>query len=384
VGSRFAAAVVAAGVAIFAQAYALQGILPVIAGELGVTASTAALAISATTLGVAASAIPWALLSERFGRTRIMRVCFLAATVLGIVSAFAPTFELLVLARGLTGIALGGLPALVVSYITEHAGSRLAVRMVGLYIAGTTLGGLSGRVVSSIAAEAWGWQAGVVSVGVLSAVCALVFLLGAPAAPAPLATGSAPRARASLRDIWKPRLLALYAQAALLMGAFISVFNYLGFHVVAPPFDVPPSLVFAFFLAYIIAWPAAPLTGAIVARLGDRAALMIAQGGMLVGMALLALDSLGTLIAGVIMVALSFFSAHATASRMTAEAGGASRALASAAYVICYYAGASLFGWLSGFVFEGPGWRAMILAVAGLVSVAFLVTAVGPRPARAG
>lgn len=383
-GSRstllFGAAVSASGIAIFAQVYSMQGLLPPIAAELQVPASTAALVLSATTLGIAIGAIPWALLSERIGRVPVIRLCMIASAVLAALSALAPDFTSLVALRLLTGLAVGGLPALVVSYITERAATSNAVRMIGLYIAGTTLGGLSGRVIGSVFGETLGWRVGVAASAILSAGCAAVFLLWS-ARTAPAAAAST-RAKASFRDIWRPGLLVLYAQGALLMGAWVSLFNYLGFHVAEPPFDIPRALVFLFFFAYVMSWAAAPLTTAVVARLGDRWALALAELGLICGFAVVLIPHLAAMIAGLIILALTFFSAHATASRMTAEAGGASRALASSFYVISFYVGGSLFGWLSGVVYENGGWAALIAFCAGLIALALAAIALWGAGAR--
>lgn len=388
-GLFFGIAVAASGIAIFAQVYAAQGLLPPIAAEMRIAPSTAAITMSATMLGIAAGAIPWAILSEQIGRIPVLRLCMLAAAILSIASAFSPDFTTLVVLRLLTGIAVGGLPGLVVSLITEQASPGLVVRMFGVYIGGTTLGGLSGRVLGSLIGETWGWRPGLAAAGVVSALCAGVFLVWTARASSRGASAHLVE-RGSMRRIWRPALLALYAQAALLMGSFISILNYLPFHATRAPIDVPPELVFLFFFAHLASWPATPITEALVARVGDRGALLALQGGMLLGFACTLVDHLAFLSVGLALLSVGFFGAHATASRMTAEAAGASRALASAVYVICYYLGASVFGWFSGIVFERADWGAMVLADAALIVVAAAILAAWavlherrrPKPAR--
>ena len=74
-----------AGLATFAQLYSPQAVLPSIARDLGVEAASAALMVSAGTLGLALFALPWTYLADRWGKVRAMEIAVVAATVLGLV-----------------------------------------------------------------------------------------------------------------------------------------------------------------------------------------------------------------------------------------------------------------------------------------------------------
>src|SRR5215469_8569438 len=84
---RILAALACAGVATFAQLYSPQGILPLVAASLRVSADSSALLISAATLGLAAGLLPWSRLADRIGRLPAMRLSLAAATVLGLAVA---------------------------------------------------------------------------------------------------------------------------------------------------------------------------------------------------------------------------------------------------------------------------------------------------------
>ena len=137
-----------AGVATFAQLYSTQAVLPVMAAELRVTAAEAALTISLATVGLAVTVIPWSFLADRIGRVRAMTWGISAATVLGLMVPLATSFPVLLGLRMLEGMALGGIPAIAIAYLNEEINRAHAAMAAGSYVAGTTLGGLAGRLVA--------------------------------------------------------------------------------------------------------------------------------------------------------------------------------------------------------------------------------------------
>lgn len=73
-----------AGIATFAQLYSAQAVLPQISSDLSVSPATAALSVSAATLGLALAVIPWSVVADRIGRVPAMATGVLTATVLGL------------------------------------------------------------------------------------------------------------------------------------------------------------------------------------------------------------------------------------------------------------------------------------------------------------
>ena len=135
-----------AGVATFAQLYSTQAVLPMMAADLQVTAAEAALTISLATVGLAVTVLPWSFLADRIGRVRAMMWGISAATVLGLLVPLATSFPMLLGLRMLEGMALGGIPAIAIAYLNEEVNKAHAALAAGSYVAGTTLGGLAGRL----------------------------------------------------------------------------------------------------------------------------------------------------------------------------------------------------------------------------------------------
>lgn len=366
-----------AGIATFAQLYSPQAVLPQLSEDLGVAPATAALTVSAATLGLAAAVIPWSLVADRIGRVPAMGIGVLAATVLGLLAPLSSALEMLLLLRLLEGVALGAVPAVALAYLSEEVRARSAAAAAGSYIAGTTVGGLLGRILSGIVGEPAGWRVGMWAVAAVCAIAAVLFLWLTPRAqgfvPGRLRTGEdATGVLARLVTPLRSRAqLALYAQGFLLMGAFVAVYNYLGFHLTAEPFALPSWLVTLLFLAYLAGTFSSPWAGSLASRYGRYPVLLGATGLMAGGALLLLAGVAGVVLMGLLLFTAGFFGAHAVASGWAPVAADRStRAQASSLYYFGYYAGSSLFGWALGIVFGGADWTWFVLAVVAMCAAA--------------
>ncbi|WP_424449140.1 MFS transporter [Microbacterium arborescens] len=382
---RLIAGLFFAGVATFAQLYSPQAVLPFVGNEFGVDPATAALAVSVSTLGLAVSVIPWSVVADRTGRVPAMAIGVLAATAFGLLAPLAPTLPLLLTARLLEGTALGAVPAIALAYLSEEVDAAHTATAAGSYIAGTTIGGLLGRLVAGPFGDVGLWRGGVFAVAVLCATSAALFLWLAPSAQGftPRRAVETPgpsllvRLSTNLRD---RRQLALYAQGFLLMGVFVAVYNYLGFHLVAPPFSLPLWIVSFLFLAYLAGTVASPWAGSLAGRFGRLPVLLASLAVMATGVVVTAVPLVWAVLAGLLVLTAGFFAAHAIASGWApAAAPPQTRAQAASLYYLGYYGGSSLFGWLLGYAFHGVGW----IGVAGcglvMVALAAVVAVLGLR-----
>ncbi|TQK19391.1 putative MFS family arabinose efflux permease [Microbacterium sp. SLBN-154] len=382
---RLLVALFFAGIATFAQLYSPQAVLPLISADLDVSPPTASLAVSATTLGLAAAVIPWSIVADRFGRVPAMTVGICTATVLGLLAPLANDIGVFLGIRLAEGVALGAIPAIALAYLSEEVDARHTASAAGSYIAGTTVGGLSGRLVSGPVADLVEWRAGMWAVAILCAASAVVFLWLVPRARGFIAhrhrpeRGLGQRLSALLRT---PAQLAIDAQGFLLMGAFVAVFNYLGFHLAEPPFSLPGWLATLLFLSYLAGTVSSPWAGALAVRHGRLPVLLGGISAMLVGLGALLAPATVVVLLGLLVFTAGFFAAHAVASGWAPAAASAdTRAQASSLYYLAYYGGSSLFGWCLGFVYAGSGWTAFIGALAAMCAAAAVTAAVALRTA---
>ncbi|MDA0562845.1 MFS transporter [Streptomonospora sp. S1-112] len=373
---RITAAMTAAGIATFAQLYAVQAVLPGLAGDFSASASQVALTVSFATGGLAAFVLVWSGIADRFGRVRVMAVSLTLSTALGLAAPFAPGMASLLLLRGLQGAALGGVPAVAMAYLAEEVHRAHVSRAAGIYIAGTTVGGMSGRLVAGAAAGLGGWRWGVGAGSLLTLAALAVFAVTVPRSRGftpKRRSGSGPGLVARVRSaVADPGLLALYAQGLFLMGAFVSVYNYLGFRMTGPPFDLPPAPVALLFTAYLAGTASSAFVGRVVERAGRHAVLLAGVGAMALAAAALLLPALAAVIAALLLFTFAFFSAHATASAWVGQRATTARAQAAALYTLAYYLGSSAFGWLGGVAYDHLGWGGVVGYVGALCAAAAL------------
>jgi predicted MFS family arabinose efflux permease len=379
-----------AGIATFAQLYSAQAVLPQISADLSVGPATAALSVSVATLGLALAVIPWSIVADRIGRVSVMAAGVLTATAFGLAAPLSGEIAVLLALRFAEGVALGAVPAVALAYLSEEVEGKFAATASGSYIAGTTVGGLLGRIVSGIVGEFGGWQAGILSVAALCAVAAVLFLLLTPRSrgfvPGRLRSDRGPGILERLRTPLRSTLQwALYAQGFLLMGAFVAVYNYLGFHLSDEPFDLPPWLVTLLFLAYLAGTVSSPWAGAIASRIGRFPVLLASIGVMAAGAGLMLFAAAAVVLVGLLLFTAGFFGAHAVASGWTPVAvDPASRAQASSLYYFAYYAGSSLFGWMLGLVFGSASWSWFVAVIVAMCAAATLAAWSALRQAPTG
>ena len=381
---RILAGLAFAGVATFAQLYSTQAVLPMMAAELQVTAAEAALTISLATVGLAVTVLPWSFLADRIGRVRAMMWGISAATVLGLLVPLASSFPMLLGLRMLEGMALGGIPAIAIAYLNEEVNKVHAALAAGTYVAGTTLGGLAGRLLAGFVGELWGWRAAALAVSLLAAVAAALFLVLVPQARG-FTAAAAGGFRGAFRTLAghgrNPRLLALYVQAFLLMGGFVAVYNYLGFRLSGEPFSLPATIISLIFLAYLSGTVSSRWAGGLAARFGRRTVLIAGTVLMVAGLALTLTALLPLIMAGLLLFTGGFFAAHSIGAGWTGVIATSGRAQAASLYNLAYYLGSSVIGWAGGLVFQSLGWTALALTVIGLACTTAVITAV-VHPAR--
>ncbi len=366
----------AAGLATFALLYCVQPLMPVFGGVFHIGPAQSALTLSATTMPLAFAMLIASGISEAAGRKPVMVASLLASSILAMLCGLAPNFAALLALRGLMGLTLSGLPAVAMAYVAEEMHPKAAGLAMGLYIGGSAIGGLSGRLLAGALADFFSWRAALAAIGVEGFACGLLLWRGLPASvhfsPRPL--HAAALLRTYLAHLRRPVLPFLFAEGFLLMGGFVTLYNFIGYRLMAPPYALSQTQVGLIFCAYVAGVVSSPVMGALAMRAGRRAVLIGNIGVMLAGVALTLAASLAAVIAGVVLVTVGFFGAHSVASNWVGFRTPEARAQASALYLFAYYAGSSVIGYLGGLVFQSRGWA----GICGLLLLLLLPAAIIP------
>jgi MFS transporter, YNFM family, putative membrane transport protein len=381
---RLNVAMLFAALAAFGMLYSTQALLPAIGASFGVGPTASSLTVSAATGALALAILPLSSAAESLGRVRVMRTGLLLACLFTFAAAAAPVFSLLLLARGLVGVALAAVVAVAVAHLGDEVHPAELGTAIGVYVAGNTLGGISGRLIPGLVEESSSWRAAVALLGGVALVAALVFMRLLPPARQQLSTASRPVEHVRVvRDlIGDPGLVRLCLLAFLLMGGFVACYNYLTFRLEGAPLGLSTTVTSLLFLAYLAGTVSSPLAGRLSDRFGRRRLALSGIATSLAGLAITLPDQIVFITLGLLVFTAGFFATHAVASSWVSSRAPGSRGQAAAAYLLGYYLGSSAFGALIGLAYQYDGWPA---AAAG-IAVLFLLGAVsvaGVRPAPA-
>lgn len=385
-------AMVGAGLASFNALYCTQALLPVLSEDLHVTPATASLTVSATTGMLGLSIIPASIISECFGRNRVIMLSALSATLLGLLP-LSTSVGMLIILHGLQGIAVAGVPATAMAYLSEEIHPKYVPQVMGLYVAGTSVGGLSGRVIPSGVLEFASWRWALAATVAVAIIFAFITSWALPDQqrfqPKRLTFRS--EFSAIAQHMKNPRLSALFTLAFLFMGAFVSLYDYVGYRLTGH-FGLNEGVAGAIFFLYLSGTWSATQAGTMVHKFGRARVLVGSIVGMMIGMAVLFSPELISSILGILLFTACFFAAHSVASGWVGVVATSNRAEASSMYLFCYYMGSSIVGWLSGHVLHSWEWGGLVVWLLAGLAIATVIalfiarttpsTRATPSPAR--
>lgn len=352
-----------AGFATFSLLYCVQPLLPVLAEEFAVTPAVSSLALSMTTGALAFAIVFAGPLSQAAGRRGLMALSIALASLCNVLAAFAGDWHSLLGLRMLEGVALGGVPAVVIAYLGEEIEPGGLGRATGLYVASSALGGLAGRSLTGFLSEEMGWRFAIGAIGGLGVLFAVGFALLLPPSrhfrKGPWFDPGL-HLRIWLRHILHPRLPLLFVIGGLAMGGFVTVYNYIGFRLQAPPYDLNQTQTGLIFIVYLIGMLTSYGGGHLADRIG-RAPVLVA--GLLVavtGLVVTLFQPLAVVVLGVALLTGGFFAAHAVASGWIGGMAIDAKGHAASLYLLVYYLGSSVLGSAGGWFWSFAGWPGVV------------------------
>ena len=366
---RVSVALFLAGFATFSLLYCVQPLLPELARTFAVSPAQSALALSVSTACLAVSIVLAGALSEGLGRRKLMFVSMALAALCNLGASFLPQWHALLAARALEGLLLGGVPAVAMAYLSEEIDPPGLGFAMGLYVGGTALGGMLGRVGMSAMTEFWGWRHALAALSVLDLLAALGFVWLLPNSRnfvKKTGLGAQHHLQAWGQHLQHKGLPLLFFIAFGLMGVFVSIYNYAGFLLSASPYNMSQLEISHIFYAYLLGTAASPIAGGLADKLGRGPVLVAGTLLMAAGVGLTLFEPLAVIVTGVVLLTAGFFVAHSVASGWVGRLATQSKGHASSLYLWGYYMGSSVLGAGAGWFWSRWGWL-------GVSSVALLV-----------
>jgi DHA1 family inner membrane transport protein len=362
------------GFAIGTTEFVTMGVLPDIAGDVGVDIPAAGHVISAYALGVVVGAPVIAALGARLPR-RALLVALMSAFLVGnVLTAVAPGYRTLMVARFLSGLPHGaffGVASLV-------AASLVAPHLRGRAVSSVLLG-LAAAMLTGVPAATWmgqhlGWRSAYWLVAVLAAATVAAVLTVVPSSPGrPEAT-----LRGELGALRRPQVILTLLVGIVGFGGMFALYSY-----IAPVVTDVAELSRGTVPVVLLVYGAGGLIGtALGGRLADLAlfpslvASLVVLGVLLGVVALVAPWAPG-LFVGVFLVSASASVMAICLQLRLMETAGEAQMLGAALNHSALNLANALGAWLGGLVIAaGLGYRAPSVVGAGLAAAGLVPLAV--------
>ncbi len=234
---------------------------------------------------------------------------------------------------------------------------------------------MCGRLITGVLIDFVSWHAALLTLGSLALLAAIVFWKALPESRnfQPQTLNPRTLVNGFLMHFKDAGLPWLFLEAFLLMGAFVTLFNYIGYRLLAEPYHMNQALVGLLSVVYLSGIYSSAQVGALADRLGRRkvfwASIVVMGGGLLMTLT----QPLSLIILGMLVFTFGFFGAHSVASSWIGRRALKAKGQASSLYLFCYYAGSSVAGTAGGVFWHHWGWNGIGLFIGSLLAVALMV-----------
>ena len=271
-----------------------------------------------------------------------------------------------------------GIFAITIAYINDEWREGTG-RAMSAYVAGTVIGGFSGRMIAAFIAPWWSWRAAFAVLAVVEALCGLALAIWLPA---DRKHAAGPR-RIELPK-HTPQLLATYGVGFCVLFTLLATFTYVNFYLAAAPFHLSTQGLGSLFLVYLIGATVTPLVGRFIDTAGHRLTLAVSFSAGIAGILLTLVPNLIVVIVGLALCCSGVFVAQSAATSYIGVSAKKARAAAVGFYATCYYAGGSLGSFLPGRLWNSGGWPACVALVAVAQALTILAALLFWTPAERG
>ncbi|MCM3585815.1 MFS transporter [Mesobacillus maritimus] len=352
-----------AGLVPFMLIYTVQPTLPLFADEFNVSAPVASLTLSFTTGLLAVTLLVAGSFSEKIGMKKMMVLSMIMTSIFAVLSSFSPNFITLLLFRTFLGVVVAGVPSIAMAYIGKTFHPLHTAMIMGFYISGSSIGGMSGRLLTGLLTDLFTWRTAFAIIGIVTLLLSFLFWYTLP-------TTKKQSDQASLswstilkwyqNHITNRQLNYLFLLGFLLMGSFVSMYNYIGFLLVKPPYNLSQAFIGFIFIVYLCGTFSSIYMGKKASQYGKTVILKLSFVITIAGVLISLIPVLVFKIAGLAIFTFGFFASHSIVSSLVTERAHENKAQASSLYLLFYYLGSSVVGSIGGYFWEHLHWPGVI------------------------
>lgn len=204
--------------------FVIVGLIPTIAEQLGVTVPSAGLLVTIYALGVAIGAPVLTALTSRMPRKLLLVGLMVLFTLGNLLAWQSPSYESLVIARLLTGLAHGVSFSIGSTIATSLVAKEKAASAIAIMFGGLTVALVTGVPLGTFIGQQFGWRETFLAVSLIGAVATVASII---LVPNNINNQGSAGVRERLKVLTHPRLLLIYAITALGYGGVFTTFTFL-------------------------------------------------------------------------------------------------------------------------------------------------------------
>ncbi|HHG3178222.1 TPA: MFS transporter [Vibrio parahaemolyticus] len=359
---------------VFSNLYLLQPMLPTFATLFSISETQVNWLFAASTLALSFSLVPMAVLSESIGRKPVMMVGLFSIPAISALMLLGDSFIFLVACRALIGIALA---AVAVAYMAEELDKHAFSMAIGTYIAANSLGGIAGRISGGLLADNFSVDVAieVMMVVTLIGVICVHYLLPKQRNFTPSSSSLRHQNRAIIGHFRNQRVWFAMLIGGLNFALFVNLYSVMGFRLVGAPHNVPVGLASLIFICYLGGTFSSRCAGHWSKRYSSILGMFLGAVVSMAGMWIAAFESLAAMLIGLLLISFGAFFTHTLAYGWVGQNATQAKATATALYLVHYYVGGSLGGFLLLYCWQHGGWSTVLLGGSVLYAVMFAAIA---------
>ncbi|EJM7146920.1 MFS transporter [Vibrio parahaemolyticus] len=362
---------------VFSNLYLLQPMLPTFATLFSISETQVNWLFAASTLALSFSLVPMAVLSESIGRKPVMMVGLFSIPAISALMLLGDSFIFLVACRALIGIALAAFAAVAVAYMAEELDKHAFSMAIGTYIAANSLGGIAGRISGGLLADNFSVDVAieVMMVVTLIGVICVHYLLPKQRNFTPSSSSLRHQNRAIIGHFRNQRVWFAMLIGGLNFALFVNLYSVMGFRLVSAPHNVPVGLASLIFICYLGGTFSSRCAGHWSKRYSSILGMFLGAVVSMAGMWIAAFESLAAMLIGLLLISFGAFFTHTLAYDWVGQNATQAKATATVLYLVHYYVGGSLGGFLLLYCWQHGGWSTVLLGGSVLYAVMFAAIA---------
>ncbi|MCD0506203.1 MFS transporter, partial [Bordetella petrii] len=336
--------------------------LPRLAADFGTSTGQAAATVTAFAVAYGVLQMFFGPVGDRYGKYRVVAVATFACAIGSAGAVLAPTLDMLVLCRALSGAAGAGIVPLSMAWIGDNVAYEQRQATLARFLTGTILGMAAGQLAGGWFADTVGWRwafgalvAGYLAVGLLlwREVARQAATAASVPAEAPPRQGFMAQVRTVLGVPWARIVLAtVFIEGLLVFGAlaFAPAYLHARFGLSLTAAGAAVAVYALGGLLYTV------VAGPVLRRLGERG--LASAGGVLLCVAFLMYllgPAWGWALPASMLAGFGYYLLHATLQTHATQMVPSARGTAVAWFASCLFLGQAVGVALAGLVVDMAG-----------------------------